>query len=268
MKHAMLYLVMWAAVTVSLEAREVAASAVPFIPAELDLGALTAPDGGKGETAPGFRFRGAVTFLQYAKAGEPVKFTVNNHPLGKNRAPFTVAFFSPRGERIGSQRMEPGANTVSFTAKETGVYRFSGTTSAAVSFDSAMPGQGMAAKPLGMFATRRRSLYFEAPEGAKEIMIYVRGDPGEPISVRIYDGRGQLMGELENVTLGRAFRHHRVFPNREIWRIEIPFMREDSSIELGGDLNPVLALTPELLLRGRPRRTDEGKGKDRDRSGD
>ena len=59
------------------------------------------------------------------------------------------------------------------------------------------------------------------------------------------------MGELEKVDLGKAFRHTRVFTGREIWRIDITFMREDSEIELGGDLNPVLALTPDLLLRAK-----------------
>ena len=59
------------------------------------------------------------------------------------------------------------------------------------------------------------------------------------------------MGEFDKITLGMAFRHTRVFTGKEIWRIDFPFMREDSEIELGGDLNPVLALTPELLLQAK-----------------
>lgn len=224
---------------------------VPFTPTKLEIRRLTAPETGMGKTAPGFRFRGAVNFLQYAKAGEKVEFTVSNLPLGTRKYPVILQCFAPSGKRFNILKLAPGVNTVSFIAKETGVHRFFCSTGLAISFDSAMPGQGMVAQKLGMFATRKRSMYFEVPEGAKDVMLYLKGSNGEEVSIKIYNHKNQLMGELEKVDLGKAFRHTRVFTGREIWRIDITFMREDSEIELGGDLNPVLALTPDLLLRAK-----------------
>ncbi len=224
---------------------------VLFIPAKLDIAKFAAPAAGKGKTAPGFRFRGAMTFLQYAKAGETIEFTVSNNKLGTRGYPVNLECIDPAGKKFKNIRLETGENKVSFTAPATGVYQFCCRTSTSICFDSAMPGQGMAAKKLGMFATRHKSLYFEVPEGAKEVMIYLKGNDGEAVSAKIYNHKGQLMGEFDKITLGMAFRHTRVFTGREIWRIDFPFMREDSEIELGGDLNPVLALTPELLLQAK-----------------
>jgi ribosomal protein L23 len=144
-----------------------------------------------------------------------------------------------------------GKNNIAFTAAETGVYKFSGYTHTAISFDSDMPGQGIDARRVGMYANRRHTIYFEVPNGAKEVMIAFKGNPGEEVSAKVYNHKGQLMGQWNNVVLRTPFRHTRVFTGPEIWRIEISFMREDSEIELGGDLNPVFALTPELLLRAK-----------------
>lgn len=224
---------------------------VLFIPAKLDTAKLTAPDAAKVKPAPLFRFRGAVTFLQYAKAGETISFTATNHPFGTRVNPVTMQVTAPSGKKLKQITLTSGKNNISFTAAETGVYQFSCHTHTAISFDSAMPGQGIDARKVGMYANRKRTIYFEVPAGAKEVMIALKGSSGETVSAKVYNHKGQLMGQWNNITLRTPFRHTRVFTGKEIWRIEIPFMQEDSEIEFGGDLNPVFALTPELLLRSR-----------------
>ncbi len=194
-----------------------------------------------------YRFREKPQFWQYAASGEKITVNIIYCQVGKTPRVVRAELFSPSGKRLKQYQIVKDTQ-VKFTAAETGFYQIRcNTAGMAVVFASSHPNQGVAGGSLDMFGLRRK-LYFEVPAGLETVQLRLNGHTGEQVSVKIFNHRGQQMGELKNVTLAKVFRHTRVFAERsEIWCLDFTEMREDASIQLGAGLNPLLASSPEAL---------------------
>lgn len=230
------------------------AANAPFAQAELNTAKLTAPAAEKCPAASErLWFRGKLRFLQYADKGESVTVTINNKVLGNNKYALPVKLLAPSGKVIKEFSIPSGVKQdCTFTAPETGFYTFVNVTGFP-KFSSGRPGNGMVAENLSLFAFSKAKLYFEVPAGAKVVALQFKGQNSEYISAVIRnESKNQVMGELKRVTLARNFQHTRTFfAKSEIWSIEVTEMKEDSSVSLGGDLNPVVSFSPDALPRAK-----------------
>jgi len=206
--------------------------------------------------APSLNLRGSHTMLLLARKGDRFSLWVKGEPLGTRRPPGKIAcrLQDPKGKAVESIEMvaDGSEKTISVTAALDGVYKFlisTGGQRASVWSDH--PGQGLLAQPkLSMFRPKVR-LYFEVPSGVHDSMVVLSGENTvERIrEVALLDAAGNVV-QAEKDTEAAILRIRR--PARapaEVWCLDIGGAVEDCHVLMGKGLKPVLATSPQLLLR-------------------
>ncbi len=223
-----------------------------FVPAKLDISALTA-DGTKKAAPPKglFQLRMKFKFLQFAREGEEVKVKLTNKVIGaRTLGSGEIKVTAPDGKVILTHKLDSAAGEIKFTAPAAGIYQFDGDTKGNVlTLHSELPGQGFSTEEFGILGSHGR-LYFEVPAGLTEVWIKINGQPGEPMSVRLFNAQNQQVHELSDVVMAKYLKYTRSFPEKdEIWCLEVTRMVEDGGIQFGKGLVPVIGFSPETLLR-------------------
>ncbi len=102
--------------------------------------------------------------------------------------------------------------------------------------------------PLPLVSRKSKS-YFVVPKGTKMFVVNVTGGPGEPVTAELRDSKGEVRAKCEKtegVAVLKVVQEASSAP--EVWELNVPYAREDHSVQLGAPLTPVLSATPKAVL--------------------
>lgn len=207
---------------------------------------------------PTLNLRGNHTLLLLAKKGDRVTIWVRAEPVVPGRQPVKTTFQlnDPKDKVIDTFEMmtDGSERTISFTAGLEGMYRFIiPTAGQRVSVWSDHAGQGLLADPQLSMISPKVKLYFEVPAGVTDTAVILCGGSSYEIvsDVALLDPSGKIV-QSEKDTPAAVLRIRRpAGAPAEIWCMDIGKTVEDCSVMMGQGLKPVLATSPQLLLRSK-----------------
>ncbi len=207
------------------------------------------------DTVNPVRVRFSGHFVQYAEKGQTVALNVTGEQLGQYAAPSDISLLAPSGQAVGSWKVQPAANAaISFTAGETGIYRFFYTSAGQrLEFKSDHPGCGYLADSALLLNRKAGRMYFLVPAGVKEVALRISGDnDSEPVDAALLDPSGNIAAQQKKLTKPTLFMHQRNNPAvAEVWSVQVSNAVDDFNVAILGDSIPVLSDSPEKLLKYR-----------------
>ncbi|MFH1922232.1 MAG: hypothetical protein ABIP48_20400 [Planctomycetota bacterium] len=219
--------------------------------------ALIAPEvTGKQIEFPTVRLRGENLILLAAKAGEPVRVTLKNQPVGQYKSLLVWDVRSPDLAKIASGTIpHDQAGAVSFTPTADGVYLL-GASAGSCSY--AVAGANV---PVALYAGERlhlihaaKRLYFKVPEGVDQFKLPVEGSGGETVRVNVLDPEGTQVATGQTTLETTKITVEVPVGNQagKTWSLEITRadtgVLEDNSIQLDAKLPPTLSLVPDQVF--------------------
>ncbi len=218
---------------------------------KLDLD-LLAPAFKEGKPENALYIRGANTFLQYAKKGQPVHLTFS--PLRKNNIFIPVTILNEKGGKIGNFAVKSEHFIYHFLAPEDGMYQFNVSSYNPVAIQSSAPGCGFKAEQLNLFGGRNNILYFSVPAATDKVLVKISTQPGEPVSAELVDAAGNVrfvMPYQDGTCILHATRTPTDKP--ETWAVKIIKVVEDFSIHLGAPICPIVFTSEKNMLETKSR---------------
>jgi len=211
---------------------------------------------------PTVKLRQENLLLIATKAGTPVALTLRQHPVARYESPLMWELHDPAWKRIASGAIPQGAaDTVKFTPAAGGIYTLAASAGpCAYSVETAnAPVSLHAGGGLSVIYGARR-LYFHVPEGAARFTLAVRGSGAETVRLNVFDPEGNKAGSAQ--TTPKSPRASVELKSGEAsgktWSLELTRadegVLEDSTLQLGPELPPALALDPAHVLRLGPAR--------------
>lgn len=193
--------------------------------------------------------QGAFTFLQYAEKGQVI--TVNFRAIESYDRDTVVELQGVNGKKIASYKL-PLNNKffpITFTAEETGLYRFvrKSTFSQRIDINSSHRGNGILADNTVRFLTPEGRIYFQVPAGVKEFTISV--STGSPADVALLNAQGREVEHHNNITSLQLFTGSRIDASKsEIWSLKSANAVWLTGITLYDPLVPILSTNPATML--------------------
>lgn len=149
------------------------------------------------------RVRGIGNYVLLAEEGDEVKFTVRHLQVGRySGSDMQISIIGPTGDEVYRTKAPFMQGTpISFTAPETGIYRFTLHASGNAS-QIADPSHPVALvigeKPVGLTCSGGE-LIFHVPPGTEQFGVRVAGQgTGEAIKATLLNPEGEIVGQVDN----------------------------------------------------------------------
>jgi|GEM_PF-662565 len=194
-------------------------------------------------------------FLQYAEEGQTITINVKAQKVYPQTT--QVELSDPDGKLLQTIEIpyDDKPHPVTFTAKQTGIYRLMRTQSFSqrIDVDSAFPGNGFFIKNRGDFLPHPGGkLYFEVPAGVKDFTIsFTTPSPKNYADIAIVDAQGKTV-EQQKLSHEKAYKFSGARTDAsksEVWCIDISNANWGVDIKFGDTLIPVVSTNPATLLR-------------------
>lgn len=205
---------------------------------------------------PTLNLRGAYTMLLQAKKGDQFSIWVRGEPVvaGRKPAQMTCQLKNPKNRVVETiEMMTDGTEkTITVTADLDGMYNFFiSTAGQRASVWSDHPGQGLLVDKELALINPEVKLYFEVPAGLQNTMVYLMGASGFEIITKaaLLNAAGEVVQTVENTEMASLKINRPANAPAEIWCLNIIRTVEDCSIMMGKGLKPIVATSPDLLLR-------------------
>ncbi len=220
-------------------------------PVPLDLSKASASgttDGREGNTLA--YLRGRFTFVQYAKQGEEITLYVNVAQVGKYYGDTDFKLLAPDGGELKSYKVPAGSSDfpVSFTAKETGIYRLvcAGTVQR-VDIASKHRGNGILLEEHQTFLPIAGKFYFQVPAGVKDFSIGVSADAGADVTLLNAEGKPvEATRRVDSMELLSGSRE--ASDKDEIWALQFDKVGWHLTLRFGAPLHSLVSTDPKTLL--------------------
>ncbi|NLF61745.1 MAG: right-handed parallel beta-helix repeat-containing protein [Lentisphaerae bacterium] len=205
---------------------------------------------------PTLNLRGSYTLLLLAKKGDQFSIWVKAEPVVPGRKPAKTTFElkDPKNKTVESITMmtDGSEKTITATAAQDGMYKFLiRTAGQRASVWSDHPGQGLVASPDLAMISPRAKLYFEVPAGVVDTVVVFSGASAvERIKeVSLLDAAGNIVQTAKDTEAALLRIKRPADAKAEVWCLDIGGTVEDCHVLMGKGLKPVLATSPDLLLR-------------------
>lgn len=205
---------------------------------------------------PTVKLRGENILLVAGKAGHSIELSLQNQPVAQYEAPLWWELCSPSSERIDFGMIPyRKTGTVKFTPERDGIYLLGASAkNCAYSVISSTA-------PVGLYTGNGLSLiygaerlYFKVPSSTEKFTLAVKGADAETVRLNVFNPEDNQVAEGQT-TLKKIKTEFSVSARDyegETWSLELTQadegVLEDSVIELGPELPPVLSFTPEHVF--------------------
>ena len=211
----------------------------------VDFKALPGPkSAAQGEGLPSPRIRERTTFVQYTpKAGEyPIRIRTHRFRHCEGNTSGQILLRDRAGTDLGTFDIEGDDYTFMLKATGENVYRLEIKSMGAVTVESPFSGNGfLCEEGVHLFGGENLRFHFRVPASAKEVLAEIA--PEEPASARLLDASGKIVAEMPYQRGTMVLKGEREpAKDGEIWTLELPKVREDCHIRVGGDALPILSV--------------------------
>lgn len=216
----------------------------------------SAPAGVRESAIP---IRQQVKFVLLAEQGRKLEFEVKGVKVGKNDKPVAMRVNSPKGVEAMKFDLPPTASwkeeekgawrKLELLPEESGFYTIECVENHGNAFmiRSATPGGYLVENEFHMICPKGR-LFFQVPEGVKNVKIEIFGDSNEPVSASLIDPKGVAVNSQADAETPKLLSFKRAGGlNAEIWAIEFKNAVEDCYFRMGEGLLPVVSDKAENL---------------------
>jgi len=204
--------------------------------------------------------RGEHVLLVCARAGEPVRVSLQNHPVGHYESPLVWVAQGPDGGNVASGLIPHGhAGVVEFMPAAEGIYRLGATSGpCAFSVHSSNAPIAIWAGERVRFIFKVERLFFNVPAGVERFSITVEGSGAETVRLNVCAPTGERLASAQTSPHGgpAAVQVNAAGRAGQTWSLELvqadEGVLEDSSLRLGAELSPVFFLDPAHVFRRVP----------------